>query len=399
MRRPQTLHPIWPLSHLPLPHLPLPHLPPPHLPLLHLPLPHLPLALAQAFASVVMLAGSFLWAGVVAVFVNASTRAPDQIDFQSTVDQLNAFMSKNAGARTAWLLAPVPCGLTRRGGEEQPMPPHATCPRSKLTRPPASLSVCTHARSRTRVTLTVPQDLRIRLREYFFNTKHLRATGKAQQMMSLMSDTLRAEVGLHINEPPSGGAPLGSPTSDPPLCPPLIPSRFWPAFQVAFMINERWLEGVHFLTDAPKAFLVQLSLAFVAKVLLSLLPPSSFLCCYLTPVPGTFLLSLSFAAQVYAPNEICRPGVLYVIERGLALYEGQLLGAGKVRTVTASAQLPAHTTCPLPPSTRERLEPSTASTHAPGTYFPLPHAISCKFTQSSAQPILRAHRSGERTSS
>ena len=124
----------------------------------------------------------------------------------------------------------------------------------------------------------VPQDLRIRLREYFFNTKHLRAVGKAQEMMCLMSDTLRAEV--------------------------------------AFMTNERWLNGVAFLTNAPKAFLVQ--------------------------------LSLTFSAKVYAPNEICRPGVLYIIERGLALYEGQLLGIGRVSRGTAPpapcTQAPTNTT-------------------------------------------------------
>ena len=52
----------------------------------------------QVLASLVMLAGSFLWAGVVAVFVNASQRAPESIEFQSTVDQLNSFMAKHDGA-------------------------------------------------------------------------------------------------------------------------------------------------------------------------------------------------------------------------------------------------------------------------------------------------------------
>jgi hypothetical protein len=55
-----------------------------------------------------MLVGSFFWAGVVAAFVNASTRTPDQVVFRTTLDRLNAFMSKHAGARTAWLLNPVP---------------------------------------------------------------------------------------------------------------------------------------------------------------------------------------------------------------------------------------------------------------------------------------------------
>jgi hypothetical protein len=82
------------------------------------------------------------------------------------------------------------------------------------------------------------------------------------------------------------------------LCPPLCPTPFSPAFQAAFLVNERWLKGVHFLADAPKDFLVQLSLAFVAKVQLSLLPPSSFLLLLLSPCA----LVLSFSCYASSPR-------------------------------------------------------------------------------------------------
>lgn len=165
--------------------------------------------LEMASATLIMLLGSFLWARVVAIFVIASTRAPDELDFQSTVDQLNQFM-------------------------------HNEC---------------------------VPRELQIRLREYFFHTKHVRATAKAQKLLQLMSGTLRAEV--------------------------------------AWELNERWLAAIAFLNEAPKAFLVQLSLR-------------------LSPL-------------VFAPNELCPADQLYIIHRGLALYNGQLLGVGRVWCASCAA--------------------------------------------------------------
>jgi hypothetical protein len=125
------------------------------------------------------------------------------------------------------------------------MPLHATYPLTTLqtlTRPPPSIFVwCTNARSRTRVPLTVTPALRIRLREYLFNTKHLRATGKAQEVMSLMSDTLRGEVGLHINDAPVE-PPLEAPLLTP-LVPPLVPHPLFACFSGGFHGQRAVAEG------------------------------------------------------------------------------------------------------------------------------------------------------------
>ena len=68
--------------------------------------------------------------------------------------------------------------------------------------------------------------------------------------------------------------------------------------EVTWKVNEKWLRRVPFLRDACMAFLVQLSL-------------------HLHP-------------HVFAPHELCPLELLYILHRGLALYEGKLLGAGSV---------------------------------------------------------------------
>jgi hypothetical protein len=168
----------------------------------------------QNFTTFLMLAGSFLWAKVVAVFVVASDRDPEERDFHSNLDSLNRFMAAEL----------------------------------------------------------FPSDLKRRLREYFMHTKHLRATKRDHELVKMMSEPLQGEVSLRI--------------------------------------NEKWLSRISFLRDASREFLVELSL-------------------HLRP-------------HVYAPNELCPLGSLYIVHKGLALYEGRILGAGRVwgeDTILASAHL------------------------------------------------------------
>ena len=214
--------------------------------------------LEMASATLIMLLGSFLWARVVAIFVIASTRAPDELDFQSTVDQLNQFMDNEC----------------------------------------------------------VPRALQIRLREYFFHTKHVRATAKAQKLLQLMSGTLRAEV--------------------------------------AWELNERWLAAIVFLNEAPKAFLVQ--------------------------------LSLQLSPLVFAPNELCPADQLYIIHRGLALYNGQLLGVGRVwcallrGAITLSLPLSAPSSPNSAPSSPRAFTAPTL-TNAPPRPSPRPPPFNTPYLQ------------------
>jgi len=73
-----------------------------------------------------------------------------------------------------------------------------------------------------------------------------------------------------------------------------------PALQceVAWVVNHAWLQRVWFLADSPADFLVQLALR-------------------LTP-------------QVFAPGELAPQGFLYIVNRGLAVHAGKVLGTGKV---------------------------------------------------------------------
>ena len=138
----------------------------------------------------------------------------------------------------------------------------------------------------------LPSEMRRRLREYFMHTKHLRATRRDHELLEIMSDALRGMHAVELQLATCGGcAPflvLTSPPSEP----------TYVAAEVTFKVNEKWLSKVSFLRGASRAFLVQLSL-------------------HLHP-------------HVYAPKELCPLGFLYIIHRGLALFEGRLLGSGKV---------------------------------------------------------------------
>ena len=68
--------------------------------------------------------------------------------------------------------------------------------------------------------------------------------------------------------------------------------------EVAWRINERWLRRVWFLRHAEQAFIIQVAL---------LLSP-----------------------MVFAPGELAASGWLYIVHRGIALYGGKILTAGKV---------------------------------------------------------------------
>ena len=159
----------------------------------------------------------------------------------------------------------------------------------------------------------LPGGMRIRLRQYFHQSHHIRQANKRTELLELMSPTLRSEVcacvgvghGAHVcawtwawaqhaTDPNLGAC---SPAHD---ChahgthPSLRPSR---AMQVAWEINKEWLQRVWFLEGASLAFLVQ--------------------------------LSLSLKAAVFAPGEIAPKGPLYIVNRGLVLYGGCIYTRGK----------------------------------------------------------------------
>ena len=109
-------------------------------------------------------------------------------------------------------------------------------------------------------TARLPAEMARRLREYFFQTRHLRESQKHQMLLETMSGSLQAEV--------------------------------------AWTVNEQWLNNVHFLRGSSHGFMVQ--------------------------------LALQLHPLVFAPGELCPSGLLYIVHRGLALYGGKLLGSGKV---------------------------------------------------------------------
>lgn len=81
-------------------------------------------------------------------------------------------------------------------------------------------------------------------------------------------------------------------------------------------MTEKWLNNVRFLRDVEKEVLV--ALAFHVN------------------------------AKVFPPEEICPHGVLYIVDKGIALYAGKIVMAGE--SPRSSAQRPqaprcaAHTT-------------------------------------------------------
>ena len=156
----------------------------------------------QVVATVLMLAGSFMWAKVVAVFVVVSDRDVEDREFKAMLDQLNRFMADKQ----------------------------------------------------------IPTEMRQRLREYFHHSKHLRMTERNQLLMENMSAQLQAEV--------------------------------------AWSVHHKWLNNIFFIQGASVQFMVE--------------------------------LALKLRPLVFAPSELCPPGLLYIVSRGLALFEGRLLAQGRV---------------------------------------------------------------------
>ena len=105
-----------------------------------------------------------------------------------------------------------------------------------------------------------PQELSVRLREYFNQTKHLQMASSHRALLRMMSPSLQGEVALRC--------------------------------------NERWLRRVWFLDGAEPEFMVQ--------------------------------VALNLSAMVFAPGELAASNYLYIVHRGMALYGGRVLTAGRV---------------------------------------------------------------------
>jgi len=106
----------------------------------------------------------------------------------------------------------------------------------------------------------IPEEMQLRLREYFVQSKHLQIAQSHNNLLELMSPMLQGEV--------------------------------------VWQISERWLRHVWFLKDAEDGFMVQ--------------------------------LALNLQAAVFAPHEQPPVGNLYIVHRGLAIYNGKVLSQGKV---------------------------------------------------------------------
>jgi len=157
----------------------------------------------QAICTVLMLLGGMIWGSVIATFCGViASLDPKGNEFRKTMDDLNGFMAEQG----------------------------------------------------------LPNDMRISLREYFHQTRHLQVARANKQLIENMSPMLQG--------------------------------------QVVWKINERWLRHVWFLRQAEDKFMV--------------------------------MLSLSLAAAVFAPAELCPNGYMYIAHRGIALYGGRVLTSGKV---------------------------------------------------------------------
>ena len=106
----------------------------------------------------------------------------------------------------------------------------------------------------------LPDEMRRRLREYFHQSNHLRMAEQMRRLLSSMPPSLKAEV--------------------------------------AFEVNQQWLERIWFLRSAPPEFMLQ--------------------------------LSMQFHAIVFTPGDAPPRGYLYVIHRGIVLYRAKLLHKGQV---------------------------------------------------------------------
>jgi CRP-like cAMP-binding protein len=128
-------------------------------------------ALEQAVAVVLMLSGGMIWGTVIAVFCGVlANMDPKGTEFKRTMDDLNSFMSEQ--------------GIARK--------------------------------------------MRVELREYFHQTRHLLVADSNKGLISMMSPMLQEDV--------------------------------------VWQINQRWLKHVWFLRNAEDKFMVKLALALTAAV-------------------------------------------------------------------------------------------------------------------------------------
>ena len=158
----------------------------------------------QFICVILQLIACIVWAQMIGVFAGViSSFNPDQNEFRATMDELNRF-------------------IVRENFEPE------------LSR---------------------------RLRGYFHQSKHLRASQqKQQQLLSSMPPTLQGEVS-------------------------------WAA-------NSTWLQNIWFLRECDPQFMLE--------------------------------LSLQMHAVVFSPSDIAPPGYMFIIQRGVALYQGKVLTKGKV---------------------------------------------------------------------
>ena len=128
-------------------------------------------ALEQSVGVVLMLSGGMIWGTVIAVFCGVlANMDPKGTEFKRTMDNLNSFMS------------------------EQGLPP----------------------------------EMRVKLREYFHQTRHLQVARSNKELISMMSPMLQGKV--------------------------------------VWEINQRWLKHVWFLRNAEDKFMVKLALTLTAAV-------------------------------------------------------------------------------------------------------------------------------------
>ena len=159
--------------------------------------------LEYAVATVIMLLGAATWGSVIATFCGVmANRDAGLAEFRQTMDDLNRFVREQG----------------------------------------------------------FPEELRIRLREYFKQTKHLQLMSSHCSLLKMMSPSLQGEVALS-----------------------------W---------HERWLKRVWFFSGTETEFMVQ--------------------------------VAINLNAMVFAPGELAAPNHLYIVHRGVALYGGRVLTAGRV---------------------------------------------------------------------
>ena len=153
--------------------------------------------------SFLMLFTSLIWAQVIGTFCGViATFNPEQNAFQAKMDQLNRFMKREA----------------------------------------------------------IPSEMRQRLREYFFQSKHLRLAEMQQSLVEEMAPNLKREV-------------------------------LW-------RTNKAWLQRIWFLQEAPRSFMIE--------------------------------LAMKLRAKVFCPGDSPARGYMYIVHRGIALYQARLITKGNV---------------------------------------------------------------------